>query len=277
MKACIAPPDAWWQEPLFEPLAPWLSQHRSALPPELVQLHRWQQESGVQLRSGNGVPIRFESPSGFETGYERRIYDSGAMTVRENDWHDAFNALVWLAFPALKAALNARHVAAMQVVPQGAPRGRVRDAATLFDESGVIVAHNAPRLAEALIDQRWHEVFIARRGEAMRCMRFVVFGHAVYDKLRAPHHGMCGKVLPVQLEQWQLSLPTGQLVAALDAQVAGRLAQPDFLATPDALSPLPLLGIPGVTRANEDPAYYDDATQFRPRRTRSGGAGKEAV
>lgn len=223
------------------------------------------------------MPIRFDSSSGFDAGYERRIYDSGRVPIRAHDWHDAFNALVWLAFPAIKAALNARHIAAMQGVPHGAPRGRLRDAATLFDESGVIVAHSQPLLAEALLDQRWHEVFVARRTETMRDMRFVVFGHAVYDKLRAPHHGVCGKVLAVRLEQQQLSWTTGELVAALDAHIAGCLARPDFLASPGALSPLPLLGIPGVTPANEDPAYYDDATQFRRGRSYRSGARKNPV
>ena len=30
--------------------------------------------------------------------------------------------------------------------------------------------------------------------------------------------------------------------------------------------PLPLLGIPGATAENENPAYYDDVRQFRPAR-----------
>jgi len=32
---------------------------------------------------------------------------------------------------------------------------------------------------------------------------------------------------------------------------------------------LPLLGIPGVTPENADPAYYDDTWQFRPGRRAS--------
>jgi hypothetical protein len=46
---------------------------------------------------------------------------------------------------------------------------------------------------------------------------------------------------------------------------AGRFTRPrDF-------QPLPILGIPGVVPENADPAYYDDAWQFRPGR-RAGGA-----
>ncbi|HLO65211.1 MAG TPA: DUF3025 domain-containing protein, partial [Azonexus sp.] len=35
---------------------------------------------------------------------------------------------------------------------------------------------------------------------------------------------------------------------------------------PHDFQPLPLLGIPGVTPENENPAYYDDTWQFRPGR-----------
>ena len=47
---------------------------------------------------------------------------------------------------------------------------------------------------------------------------------------------------------------------------SARLGERNFLATPAALHPLPMLGIPGVVPENENPAYYDDASQFRPGR-----------
>mgnify|MGYP002149479468 CR=1 FL=1 len=47
---------------------------------------------------------------------------------------------------------------------------------------------------------------------------------------------------------------------------AGRYARPR------ELHPVPLLGIPGVTRASEAPEYYLDTWQFRPGRRSSGPA-----
>ena len=124
-------------------------------------------------------------------------------------------------------------------------RGAPRDAATLFDESGVIVASADASLAEALSGHRWREVFVDRRPDLDRSLRFIVFGHAVYDQLRAPFFGLCGKALFVALSAPELASP--RLLAELDERVAGRFADPAFLATPRDLSPLPLLGIPGVT------------------------------
>ena len=54
--------------------------------------------------------------------------------------------------------------------------------------------------------------------------------------------------------------------AEADAWLAGRLADPDRPFDKTALSPLPLLGIPGVTADSERADYYRDTRQFRPPR-----------
>ncbi|XLM22397.1 DUF3025 domain-containing protein [Chromobacterium piscinae] len=48
--------------------------------------------------------------------------------------------------------------------------------------------------------------------------------------------------------------------------MAARLDDDAFLASPRALCPLPLLGIPGWWPDNEDPAFYDNAAYFCPTR-----------
>ena len=50
----------------------------------------------------------------------------------------------------------------------------------------------------------------------------------------------------------------------IDAWLAQDLTA-DKLAT-KPFSPLPVLGVPGWWPANETPAFYDDASVFRPRR-----------
>ena len=63
--------------------------------------------SGV---SGGGAPIRFVPPAvpsrEFSAQYEVRIFETGEVQTRPDNWHDLFNALVWLAFPRTKAVLN---------------------------------------------------------------------------------------------------------------------------------------------------------------------------
>lgn len=73
------------------------------------------------------------------------------MPTRTHNWHDLFNALVWLTFPGTKTTINARHYHALidamldkgaADAAQAAPRskrGSVRDVNTLLDESGVVV------------------------------------------------------------------------------------------------------------------------------------------
>ena len=70
--------------------------------------------------------------------YEQRIAERGIIATRERNWHDLFNALVWLRHPQLKLALNARQVADIaEVGPKARTRGQC--AMTHFDEAGAIV------------------------------------------------------------------------------------------------------------------------------------------
>lgn len=244
----------------YAPLAPWLAQLPDAAAPTLDRLDRFLHAAASPPLSGGNIPIRFVAPPAPGMAYERHIFETGCVPTRPGNWHDAFNALVWLRFPLIKAALNARHMGTAR--PGDASRGAPRDAATLFDESGVIVASADASLADALRGHRWREVFVDRRPELVRNLRFIVFGHALYDQLRAPFFGLCGKALFVAMSGSELASP--RLLADLDQRLAGLLGDPAVLASPRELSPLPLLGIPGVVDDNLDPAYYDDLRQFRP-------------
>lgn len=247
--------------PLFGTLAPWLAALPADEPPSLDQLARWLEAAVPRPASGGGAPLRFVPAHSGGSPYEQRIHLRGEVPTRSDNWHDAFNALVWLRFPQTKAALNARHVRELR---DDGVRGAARDAATLFDESGVIVACADDALADALREHRWREAFVERRQDLVRQVRFVVFGHALYDQLRAPFHGLCGKALYLPLTEGATGAPA--FIEELDILLAVRLGEQNFLATPAALHPLPMLGIPGVVPENENPAYYDDASQFRPRR-----------
>jgi hypothetical protein len=138
---------------------------------------------------------------------------------------------------------------------------------TLFDEGGVVVACAAPPLARLLAEFQWKELFWTRRHEAIAAMTFLVVGHAILERAFAPHKGVTAKALVIDVAHAALALPPAALVGLLDARAADHFARPGALDSTRTLQPLPVLGIPGWTRENEDPSYYDDENVFRPGRT----------
>ena len=205
------------------------------------------------IRNGAGQPLRFVAPQGRLSArdYEAGILASGCVPSRPDNLHDLFNALVWLRFPAFKAALNVRHVAAMHG-EAGTERGRQRDALTVLDESGVWVLSTEAGFLDMLARREWEPLFWDRRDAVERAMRFVVVGHALLEKVLAPYPAITGKCLPLPVQ-------------TLDPDAAERAAV-DMLATlesPRQLPPLPLLGIPGWDD-NASVAYYRNREIFRP-------------
>ena len=159
------------------------------------------------------------------------------------------NVLAWLVYPRAKAELNRRHVLAAAAEVAG--RGRVRDALTLFDESGVIVTSTEASLLDDLREFRWKRLFRERREAVRRCMSFAVFGHALAEKALGPYVGMTGHAV---------------FIRGGDTALAEHLHDPETFASPRELAPLPVLGVPGWWPDNERAGFYDDAEYFRPGR-----------
>jgi hypothetical protein len=153
-------------------LRPWLER----LPPRPDSAALAALAGQQEILVAPGRPLRFVPPQGDGMAYETRTRERGEVETRPDNWHDFFNALVWLAFPRAKRALNSAHVAAMQ--PASAERGAVRDALTHFDECGIVVLSTRRELLDLLRGFQWKELFAARRAEVRTAMRFVVFGHA---------------------------------------------------------------------------------------------------
>lgn len=213
--------------------------------------------------SGITLPptLRFACDLEPDTYYEMHIGNTGEVPTRSGNWHDWFNALCWLIWPQSKTALNARHVRAIE---RGeVKRGPLRDAATLLDECGVIVASCRPDLLAALDDMDWQTLFIGNRAAWGREIVPLVLGHAVFEQALAPHPGWCAKALLVEVDAEFFSLPQSAQLAALDSRLATALSKDDWLHSPRQMPPLPLLGIPKWWEANRDPAFYQDAAYFR--------------
>jgi hypothetical protein len=219
-----------------------------------------------------GRPLRFveQAPrsAAFEDKYEPRIFLRGEVQLRAGDWHDVFNALVWLTFPRAKAALNACHYRALEHRENKTARNRgpVQDALTLFDESGVIVVTGEAALGDLLISHEWKELFWRRRGDVARQMRFYVFGHGLHEKMLHPFTGVTGRGLVCEVSPDFIMLPLERQLTELDVRIAARFADGEHPLAARKLAPVPLLGIPGWCAENELERYYDNAAYFRPLR-----------
>lgn len=227
------------------------------------------------LTSGAGAPLRFVLPAA-GGGYEAQIYERGMVPTRAGDWHDYFNALVWLRFPRTKAALNRRHYEALagERAAGRANRSAVRDAATLFDESGAVVASADAALDDLLRAHRWGELFWARRSDVLRSMRFFVFGHALYEKALAPFAGITASAVLLEVDEAFLAAGARAQFALADRRVADILTSEQRVRTPRDFAPVPVLGVPGWSPSTGDERFYEDTGYFRPGRAHAGAGAR---
>jgi hypothetical protein len=234
--------------------------------PELLRLQAIIAHAGVC--NASGLPLRLV-PAGAGAGesYEQRLYARGELEFRERNWHDLFNVLVWLTFPRAKAALNARHHAALPAGRAGG-RGPVRDALTLFDESGVIVLSADAGLLQMIREFRWKPLFWEHRAAVIAGMDFMPFGHALCEKALAPYKGITGRGLLLEVERDFFAQSPAERLLQIDQRLAVQIADPQALLHTHELSPLPVLGVPGWCTDNEKSIYYDDHDHFRPGRMR---------
>lgn len=250
--------------------APWFVPYRAlleALSPDIAQ-GRWaacvdalnDRAADAGLRNDNDKPLRFvAADAAGGAAYETHIWTTGGVPTRcdvAGAWHDLLNAVVWLTFPRTKARLNALQAQSIAAEGIGPGRGRLRDAATLLDENGALLRTRDDVLVTDLRRSDWHALFVADRARFGAAVEVVVFGHALLDKLRSPYKSVCAHA-------WVLEADASDgvdLCAARSLSASMR---------PDAMTPLPVLGVPGWWAGNADARFYDDPRVFRAPRTDS--------
>jgi hypothetical protein len=255
---------------------PWLEGVRSIAAP-IIAVPNWRaalnaSASRLGLRNHQGKAINFvpqaELPEGMP--YETFISLSGCVPTREN-FHDFFNALVWLAYPQIKSRLN--FLQATEIERQrarGAPlnvRGALRDAVTIFDENAAIVvlrnSSGGRELGEALTEHRWHEAFVARADSFGQDCEVWIFGHALMEKLVHPYKAITAHAYLIEAEEAFFDSTMEARRRWVDATV-----EPALAVTPAIRlrkTPLPVAGIPGWA-LNQDSVFYNDTAVFRPKR-----------
>lgn len=236
--------------------APWLAPWRE--PGQALAAQVMGGQSVAQaLNAAGQAPVQFvpqaELPAG--AAYEQHIFSTGQVPTRDG-LHDFFNGLCWLQFPQTKTRLN--QLQASQIAQDGIQpvRGPLRDALTVFDENAAVLLAPEP-LWEALLAKDWQALFVHLRplwNEAT----LLLFGHALLEKLVCPRKPITAHVF--------IARAAPNSIADLDAWLAQTLTAEGLARKPFA--PLPVLGVPGWWAANDAPGFYDDASVFRPPRSR---------
>jgi hypothetical protein len=251
---------------------PWLTHLLPVAQPILRSLD-WKQAlntAAIPLRNHRGLPIQFVSQAELppNTSYEAFISDTGRVPTRDN-LHDFFNALIWLAFPKVKAQLNALQAAeiakaSLTSADKSLPnpnRGKVRDAATIFDENAAFVVMNNTGLIEALRNHAWCDLFVGRREAFLRDCEVCLFGHALMEKLVAPYKAITAHAWILEVENISLLGDSAEKLAWIDDFASRGLVR--GLSTSD-FTPLPVLGLPGWCE-NQGEEFYADVKVFRPK------------
>jgi hypothetical protein len=246
--------------PVFDAVRPFLSRLALDNPP------------GLDALNALGAPVRFVPSSDSDEPYELHVERTREVPTRPDNWHDVFNALAWCAFPQTKRVLNHRHGEEIRRRGATGARGTVRDALSLFDEGGVIVASDDASLLELLRGFEWKALFWTRRADVVARMRFFVFGHAILEKAMSPYKGITAKALLLEMPPSFLAQSSDRQRAEVDARAAAWFAHSPLDST-RLLSPLPILGVPGWGE-NDRADFYEDTSVFRPG-YRGGAAGAE--
>jgi hypothetical protein len=231
---------------------------------DLLESREWPSIGALAARLPTDAPVRFSAQTrelmADGLHYEQRIAERGVVATREGNWHDLFNALVWLRFPDLKRALNARQVAEIaRIGPKR--RSRAQYALTHFDEAGVVVGLRAPSLLALWDAHDWHGLFWRERAAwSDGRIEVAVFGHALLEHALSPQRLLVGKALVVALAQ-------GEPIDAAVGACATSIRNGHLLRDPLELRPLPLSGIPGWHPDGEAEAFHRIARCYQPLRT----------
>ena len=244
-----------FRHPVFNDVAAFLSWAEGEHWPSVESLNLSQEKL---MHAYAGMPLVFEKQTvelvldGMH--YEQRIYLHGQIATRENNWHDLFNAMMWLKYPRIKSALNARQWSDVQ---QHGLKTRTpgQCAMTLFDEAGAFVAMPADML-ECWKRHDWQGLFIEhaeswRSGKA----RVAVFGHALLDHALVTETLLVAKCIVLD-DRFDFS--SGFDMLADGIQSGNRLLANSELRT------LPLCGIPGWHSAANSAEFIATSACFSP-------------
>lgn len=246
---------ATFAHPVFAPFA-----HRA----DLLRARHWptidtlNRELGDRSHARSGMPIRFVAQTAGLVNdglhYEARIFEQGIIATRPDNWHDLFNALMWMDHFPIKCAVNAAYTQEL-AVPKTEARTRRQCALTHFDEAGALVIVRDLALLEPWDAHDWHGLFWRGRTRWDSSAEVILFGHSLLEHLLIPGAMPVAKCIVVHA-----------MAANRGYAVSRSIVEGQLLRDPQDLRPLPLAGLRGWHADNANEFFYREAACFRPRR-----------
>jgi hypothetical protein len=196
----------------------------------------------------------------FEDQYEPRVFLKQELQTRTENWHDFFNAMIWLKFPRSKQALNRRHYEAAREREAGSNRSTLENRLTQFDECGAVIVASSEKPLQLIRNHQWQSLFVEQASLFEDDIRCIVFGHAMFEKALKPYIGMTCHCLLLADPALLAEVNKGH-IDGLDRIIADHWLK-QSAARPNRLQPLPLLGVPGYW-PDQDNAFYANDQYFR--------------
>ncbi len=196
----------------------------------------------------------------FEEQYEPRVYLKKELQTRTENWHDFFNAMIWLKFPETKKTLNKLHYYQATKREKGSNRSTLENRITQFDECGAIIISNDNSLLEMIKNHQWQELFINQKQQFEKNIQIVIFGHAIFEKALNPYIGMTCHCILLK-DETLLEKVQGGSNQQLDRLLAN-MWEKEIAINPLKFNALPLLGAPGYW-PKQDEEFYRNTKYFR--------------
>lgn len=191
------------------------------------------------------------NPFASALAYDSAIAEQGIVPTRPENWHDLFNALVWLTFPRAKRALHQRQwQAKRRRVEAGdedfSRRTKEQDTLTMLDEGGQLLVCEpcvAPALRpladEDLPSRRARVQRLIDEGQVLQ----LIFGHGLLEQLLLEPKSIVAMsvVLPIEgvgaalHKACEMPASTqGAFLEAVDRALEHELTSPGSLLHPSA-------------------------------------------
>ncbi|MDT0593930.1 DUF3025 domain-containing protein [Glaciecola petra] len=214
--------------------------------------------------------------------YEAYIYKYKKIPTR-NNWHDFFNGMIWLQFPKTKQYFNQQHVTEIKSSQTNALNGQnrsnsknrsaIRDRLTHFDECGLVLFTDQTWLENALDNHDWQQIFVKNKALWHSHIIPVVLGHALWEMLLNPFIGLTAKATVVSVSSETLTtliqdnqqVGDKQRLLNVDEMLLTHLIDKKLIFKRKPWKPLPLLGIPGWSKNQQNEAFYANTDYFMPK------------
>jgi len=196
----------------------------------------------------------------FEDQYEPRVYLKKELQTRTENWHDFFNAMVWMSFPQTKKILNSLHFNTASKRDVGTNRSTLENRITQFDECGAIIISSNKTLLELIRKHQWKELFINHKQSFENEIKCVVFGHAIFEKSLTPYIGMTCHCILMEDEKL-LKDAQNSNYTNLDKHIA-KLWKHTIASKAARFNAFPILGIPDYW-SDQSNKFYSNDNYFR--------------